>query len=87
MVTAIESNFIPLLIKNNVGGEDARLLKRFREPSWNYQVVRFFDAGAKDIIPRKDRVWTTGALAARMVSALEKRSREVPDALRALARG
>lgn len=87
MVAAIESNFVPLLIKNNVGGEDARLLKRFGEPAWNYQVVRFLDASAKDILPRKDRVWTTPTLAARMVGALKKQGREVPEALARLTSG
>ena len=85
MVTAIETNFVPLLIKNNAAGSDAKLLQRFKEPAWNYQVVRFLDAEAKDIIPRKDRVWTTGALAARMVSSLKKHSREVPETLSRLA--
>ena len=69
MVNAIESAFVPLLVKNNADGSDAELLKRFKEPAWNYQVVRFLDAGGADIIPRKDRVWTTPALAARMVDA------------------
>ena len=54
--------------------------KRFKEPAWNYQVVRFLDAEAKDIIPRKDRVWTIEALAMRMVEALEKHGRKTPAA-------
>ncbi len=86
MVRAIESEFVPLLIHNNQPGRDAKLLKRFKEPSWNYQVVRFLDAGGADIIPRKDRVWTTPALARRMVAALEKHGREVSDSLNALRR-
>jgi len=85
MVAAIESNFVPLLIKNNAGGRDAELLKRFKEPAWNYQVVRFLDAEAKDIIPRRDRVWTTKALAERMVATLEAKSQDVPAALARLA--
>jgi len=85
MVETIETHFVPLLIKNNAPGADAALLKRFKEPSWNYQVVRFLDADAKDIIPRKDRVWTTPALAARMAEALKKHGREVPEALGKLA--
>lgn len=85
MVEAIETLFEPVVIYNNQGGEDAKVLRRFREPSWNYQVVRFLDEGGQDIIPRKDRVWTLNALAKRMVEALEKKERQVPLYLKALA--
>jgi len=74
VVESIESNFVPLLIHNNKGGEDARIRKMYREPAWNYQVVRFLDAKGKDIIPRKDRVWTTPELMARIETVLEKSS-------------
>jgi len=84
-VKAIESEFVPVLIHNNKPGSDAKLLKRFKEPAWNFQVVRFLDAKGADIIPRKDRVWTTPALAARMVAALKKHGRDVPLALGRLA--
>lgn len=87
LVEAIETEFVPVLIYNNKGGNDAKLLKRFNEPSWNYQVIRFFDSKAKDIIPRRDRVWTLDSLATRMVDALETADREVPNYLRTLAAG
>lgn len=85
LVEAIETEFVPVLIYNNRRGYDAELLERYNEPAWNYQVIRFFDAKGKDIIPRKDRVWTLEPLAARMVAALEEAGREVPAYLRALA--
>jgi Peptide methionine sulfoxide reductase len=85
IVDAIETEFTPLLIHNNAGGGDAEALKRFSEPAWNYQVVRFFDASASDLIPRKDQVWTTGPLAGRMVSALGKAGRTVPPYLKLVA--
>ncbi|MEM0895757.1 MAG: VPGUxxT family thioredoxin-like (seleno)protein, type 2 [Verrucomicrobiota bacterium] len=85
IVEAIESLFEPVLVHNNAGGKDAEILKRYKEPAWNYQVVRFLDAEGKDIIPRRDRVWTTPALAARMVAALAESGRPVPNYLRALA--
>lgn len=72
VVERIEKNFIPLLIHNNKGGEDARIRKQFKEPAWNYQVVRFLDAKGNDIIPRKDRVWTTPALMTRIDSVLAR---------------
>ncbi len=85
VVAAIESEFTPLLIHNNKPGRDAEVLQRFGEPAWNYQVVRFLDAKARDLIPRKDRVWETGPLAERMIAALHKAQRPVPAWLGLLA--
>ena len=84
VVEAIEREFIPLLIHNNTGGRDAEVLRAYGEPAWNYQVVRFLDAGGDDIIDRRDRVWETGPLLARMVATLEVAGREIPDYLRLL---
>jgi hypothetical protein len=75
VVKSIEGNFTPLLIHNNKGGKDAEILKKFEEPAWNYQVVRFLDAEGKDLIPRKDRVWEAPELLERMKLALEKAGR------------
>ena len=85
LVEAIESEFTPLLIHNNKNGRDAEVLKRFGEPAWNYQVVRFLDAEADDIIPRKDQVWDTGGIAERMIAVLRKADRPVPGYLAVLA--
>ena len=86
LVRAIENEFIPMLVYNNRNsGIDRELLERYREPSWNYQVIRFLDARGKDVIPRKDRVWTTGAVAKRMIKALLAVNRPVPDYLKNLA--
>ncbi len=85
VVEVIEREFIPVLVYNNRGGEDRRLLERFNEPAWNFQVVRFLDSEGRDIIPRKDRVWTVRHLAARMIATLQAVERPVPDALRKLA--
>lgn len=85
LVEAIEIEFTPLLTHNNKPGKDAEVLQRFGEPAWNYQVVRFLDANAKDIIPRKDQVWDTGGIAERMISTLTKAKRPVPAYLKLLA--
>ncbi len=82
VVDAIEEAFVPLLIHNNTPGYDAEILKAFGEPAWNYQVVRFLDSAAEDIIARKDRVWETGPLVDRMIETLELTGREVPAYLR-----
>ena len=86
MVRAIETEFIPMLVYNNRNSTmDLELLERYREPAWNYQVIRFLDANGRDIIPRKDRVWTTRGVARRMVKTLKILNRPVPDYLVDLA--
>ena len=86
LVEAVEDEFIPVLVYNNRRtGMDAQLLKQYGEPSWNYQVIRFVDANERDLIPRRDRVWDIGSLAARMVKALEAANRPVPAYLQSLA--
>jgi len=86
IISTIENSFIPLLIHNNTGGKDALILRKYNEPSWNYQVIRFLTSEGKDIIPRRDGVNTTAALASRMVTALEKSKQTVPANLRALVK-
>lgn len=86
LVEAVEDEFIPVLVYNNRrSGMDAQLLKQYGEPSWNYQVIRFVDADERDLIPRRDRIWDIGSLAARMVKALEAADRAVPHYLSYLA--
>ena len=85
LVEAVEREFLPVLIYNNRKGKDAEILKRYEEPAWNYQVIRFLDGEGKDLIPRKDRIWTRDALASRMIQALESAGRPVPGYLEATA--
>ncbi len=86
LVEAIENEFFPVLVYNNrKGGMDEKHLKRFQEPAWNYQVIRFLNAEGRDVIPRKDRIWTTSGVASRMVDALKAANREIPQYLNALA--
>ena len=85
LVRAIENEFYPVLVYNNrKGGMDEQLLNRFNEPAWNYQVIRFLDAEGRDIIPRKDRIWTIGGVASRMIEALMAANRPTPQYLRVL---
>ncbi len=72
VVEKIEGEFVPLLIHNNKGGEDGRILKQYGEPAWNFQVVRFFDATGKELVERRDGVDEKGRLMARMEAALAK---------------
>lgn len=84
VVEAIEDLFHPVLVYNNRKGQNAELLKRFNEPSWNNPVVRYLDANEKDLIQRKDGVWTTAGTVQRMVAALKVADREIPNYLLAL---
>jgi len=85
LVKLIEEHFVPVAIRNNnrdPKSPDTVILKKFKEPAWNYQVVRFIGADGKDLIPRKDRVSTKKGVAARMIEALETAKRPVPPELR-----
>lgn len=82
----IEANFQPVAIYNNAKGKDAKILKEFKEPAWNYQVARFISHDKKDIIPRKERINTVAGIAARMISTLDKLKRPIPEELRALSK-
>ena len=87
LVKAMENEFFPVLVYNNhKGGMDEKLLKRFNEPAWNYQVIRFLNADGSDIIPRKDRIWTTSGVASRMIEALKASNRSIPEYLEALTK-
>lgn len=85
LVEAIKNEFHPVLVYNNrAGGMDEQLLKRLNEPAWNNQVIRFLDANGRDIIPRKDRIWTLSGVAYRMIKVLTITNRPVPEYLKAL---
>ena len=51
IVDAIETYFVPLAIYNNTK-EDDKVLKKFKEPSWNNPVVRIVDASSLDLTDR-----------------------------------
>jgi hypothetical protein len=85
LVEAVETDFTPMLIHNNKPGTDAEVLKRFGEPAWNYQVVRFLNSNGEDLIPRRDQVWDTGGIAERMIATLTQAKRPVPVYLTLLA--
>lgn len=85
IVEAIEDEFIPVVVLNNrSSGTDKQLLDRFGERAWNYQVIRFLDGHGSDIVERKERVWSVGAVAYRMIQTLKKRNRPIPKYLQTL---
>ena len=85
LVEAMEDLFVPLAIYNNIEGRDAKVLAQFKEPSWNNPVIRYLNSQGEDLIPRKDRVWSTIGTANRMCAALDAANREIPAYLRIVA--
>ena len=81
IVDAIEGNFVPLAIFNNKGGKDREVLEHYKEPAFNYQVMRFVDAKGKDIIPRHGNVWHVEDTATLLAEALKAYQRPVPPYL------
>ena len=85
LVEAIEDEFIPVVVFNNrSSGQDRKLLERFKETAWNYQVIRFLDANGKDIVERKEGIWSVDGVASRMIETLEKSKRKVPKYLQTI---
>ena len=81
LVDAIENEFVPVAIFNNRGGEDGEVLRLYGEPAWNNPVVRLLDAAGKDLIPRRDGLFTAGQIGSRMIEALKAARRPVPKYL------
>lgn len=52
LVEVIENEFVPLTIFNNKGGDDAKVLKEYGEPSWNNPVLRAINADGKNLVKR-----------------------------------
>ena len=84
IVEAIEAHFIPVVIFNNRGGQDAATLKQYSEPAWNNPVVRIVSADQTDLVPRLSGNYSRGGLVARMVEALNKHGSAAPEYLRLL---
>ncbi len=82
LAEAIEQCFVPVVVRNNVDGQEGAWRERFAEPAWNNPVVRLLDADGKDVLPRAENLWTPHAISARMIAALEKAKQPVPEFLR-----
>lgn len=82
IVDGLEQDFIPLAIHNNKGGEDARVLKQFGEPSWNNPVVRIVDADLNALVPRLDGNYSPAGVLNHMISSLTRNKKTIPQYLR-----
>lgn len=81
LVEAMEHEFVPVFVANNRPGRDAELLRRFGEPAWNNPVVRFLDGGGRDVLPRRDGLYSPHEIADRLIEALKASGRPVPGYL------
>ena len=85
IVEAIETLFVPVAIYNNHSGEDERVLKSFKEPSWNNPVVRIITPQREQLAPRLNGDYTKAGLVKTMITALENDNKPVPQYLTLLA--
>jgi hypothetical protein len=84
MVEAIENEFIPLAIFNNKGGDDAQVLAKYGEPSWNNPVVRIVDAQGKDIVDRVAGNYSPQGLYGAMAETMINTSATIPGYMEVL---
>lgn len=83
---AAETLFVPIAVHNNTSGDaDEAVLKRYEEPAWSYQVVRFVDGNGDNLIPRVANDWTVSAVTNAMVASLKAAKKEVPQWLNLVA--
>lgn len=84
IVEAIENEFVPLAIFNNEKGEDAKILKKYNEPTWNNPVVRIVNAEGENIIDRLSGNYSAYGLALQMSLALRQSGQGLPSYLKLL---
>ncbi len=77
----MQSEFVPVAVYNNRGGADAAALQRYGEPAWNNPVMRFFAPDGAELLERRDGIWDSAGIAARLVAALERAGEPVPGYL------
>lgn len=86
MVELISGHFIPVVIFNNHPGQDAEILRRFGEPSWNNPVVRFLGPDGTELVPRLADRYDALGLYDKITAALERLGDDVPGYVRLLGR-
>ena len=84
MVEVIENEFVPLVVFNNKGDADRKVLNHYNEPSWNNPVVRIVDQKGEDIVKRVSGNYTALGLMEAMATAKLKRKESIPGYMRVL---
>jgi hypothetical protein len=78
IVEAVETLFVPVLVRNNVGGREREVLEQWREPTWNNPVMRILDADERMLAPRLSGDTSPRGTVSTMTTALSKAGRPVP---------
>jgi peptide methionine sulfoxide reductase MsrA len=84
IVEAIETLFVPVAIYNNKGGEDAKVLKAYNEPTWNNPVVRIVNDKEYELVPRLGNNYSAAGLVHNMLQALDFNNQIAPTYLKLL---
>jgi len=86
LTEAIQNEFIPLAIFNNKGGNDAKILKKYDEPSWNNPVVRIVDANGNNLVKRVASDYSAKGLYNAMLKALKDYGTDIPEYVKILGK-
>ena len=81
LVEAIETHFVPLVIYNNKGGADGKILKKYKEPTWNNPVIRIVNSNGKDIVKRHAGAYNPAQVVNTIQDALLASNQLVPNYL------
>lgn len=84
IIDAIENEFVPLAIFNNVKGHDREILNKFNEPTWNNPVIRIINTKGKDLVNRHSGDYSSKGLVNYMLTALAIGNYGQPEYLKLL---
>lgn len=84
IVEAIETYFVPLVIYNNKGGTDGKVLKKYNELSWNNPVIRVVNNNGKDIVKRHAGAYDSSTVINTILDALLASNQIAPKYLNLL---
>ncbi|WP_208648469.1 VPGUxxT family thioredoxin-like (seleno)protein, type 2 [Mesorhizobium hawassense] len=86
MVELIADRFVPVAVFNNHSGVDAKVLRRYDEPSWNNPVVRFLGPDGAELLPKLADRYDGLGLHEKITAVLEMLGDDVPGYFRLLER-
>ena len=78
LVDIIENEYVPLAIYNNKGGDDAKILNKYKEASWNNPVIRVVNANGKDLVTRLSGNYSKAGLASYIRTSLTLHRGQLP---------
>ena len=84
LVDVIEHYFVPLAIFNNKGGEDKKILSKYKEPTWNNPVVRIVDERGNNLIDRINGNYSAAGLLGGIVQSFAERGKKIPQDIQLL---